>query len=102
MRDRKIINLPPINYYYHFLYESILEFFSKFVSNQLRMKALLVQSNSEAEMKFIADLLKKLGVSTRVMDAEEIEDYGMSILMKDVDRNKKVSRDTVMKKFKPK
>jgi hypothetical protein len=66
------------------------------------MKALLVQSNSQTEMKFISNLLKKLGVSIREMDAEEIEDYGMSILMKDVDRSKKISRDIVMKKLKSK
>ncbi len=66
------------------------------------MKALLVKSKSQTEMKFISDLLKKLGVSTRIMDTEEIEDYGMSILMKDVDRSKKVSREVVMKKLKSK
>ena len=66
------------------------------------MKALLVKSNSQAEMKFISDLLKKLGVSISVLDIEEFEDYGMSVLMKDVDRSKKVSRDTVMKKLKSK
>ncbi|MBK9402326.1 MAG: hypothetical protein IPN36_16230 [Bacteroidetes bacterium] len=64
------------------------------------MKALLVRSNSQTEMKFISDLLKKLGVSTRILNAEEIEDYGMSALMKDVDRSKKVSRETVMRKLK--
>ena len=36
------------------------------------MKALLVKSDSLIEMKFIADLLKKLGVFTREMDIEEI------------------------------
>ena len=64
------------------------------------MKALLVKSNSETEIKFITDLLKKLGVSTSVMDTEDIEDYGMSVLMKEADRSKKVSRETVMKKLK--
>lgn len=64
------------------------------------MKALLVKSKNETEMKFISDLLKKLGVSTRVMDTAEIEDQGMSILMKDIDRTKKVSREAVMKKLK--
>ncbi|HEX5111456.1 MAG TPA: hypothetical protein VFV79_01305 [Saprospiraceae bacterium] len=63
------------------------------------MKALVIKSTSQAELKFLSDLLKKLGVSARVMDIEEIEDYGMSLLMKDVDRSKKVSRDTVMKKL---
>jgi hypothetical protein len=66
----------------------------------LKMKGLLIKSSSQAELKFLSDLLKKLGVSVRVMDVEEIEDYGMSLLMKDVDRSKKVSRDTVMKKLK--
>lgn len=66
------------------------------------MKALLVKSRSQTEMKFISDLLKKLGVSARVLDTEEIEDYGMSALMKEVDRNKKVSRETVMRKLKSK
>ena len=64
------------------------------------MKALLIKSKSQAELKFLSDLLKKLGVSARVMDIEEIEDYGMGLLMKDVDRRKKVSRDIVMKKLK--
>jgi len=64
------------------------------------MKALLIKSKSPAELKFLSDLLKKLGVSARVMDIEEIEDYGLALMMKDVDRNKKVSRGTVMKKLK--
>jgi hypothetical protein len=66
------------------------------------MKALLVQSDSQTEIKFISDLLKKLGVSSRLMTADEVEDYGMSVLMKDVDRSKKLSRETVMKKLKSK
>jgi hypothetical protein len=66
------------------------------------MKAILVKSKNQTEMKFISDLLKKLGVSARVLDEEEIEDYGMSSLMKEVDRNKKVDRETVMRKLKSK
>ncbi len=66
------------------------------------MKALLVRSNSRSELKFIADLLKKLGVSTTEMSEEDVEDYGMAILMKEADRNKKVSREIVMRKLKSK
>jgi hypothetical protein len=66
------------------------------------MKALIVKSKSNAEMKFISDLLKKLGVTTRVLDEEEIEDFGMSTLMKGVDRTKKVSKEVVMRKLKSK
>jgi hypothetical protein len=66
------------------------------------MKALLVRSDNREEMKFIADLLKKLGVSTMELSDEDVEDYGMSILLKDVDRSKKVSREIIMKKLKSK
>ena len=66
------------------------------------MKALVVKSKDESEMKFISDLLKKLRITTIEIDLEEIEDLGMSILMKEVDRNKKVSREVVMKKLKSK
>ncbi len=33
------------------------------------------------------------------MSIEDIEDYGMTVLLKEADRNKKVTRDSVMKKF---
>lgn len=60
---------------------------------------MVIKSKSASEMKFISDLLKKLGVSTRLMDIDEIEDHGMSILMKEADRSKKVSRETIMRKL---
>jgi reverse gyrase len=60
----------------------------------------LVKSKNQAEMKFISDLLKKLGVSSSVLEMEEIEDLGMAKLLKKVDRNKKVSRELIMKKLK--
>ena len=64
------------------------------------MKALLVRFNNRAEMKFIADLLKKLGVSSMELSEEDVEDYGMSILLKDADRSKKSSREVIIKKLK--
>jgi hypothetical protein len=65
-----------------------------------QMKALIVKPKTQSEVKFISDLLKKLGIASTQMDWEELEDYGMSILMKDVDRSKKISRESVMKKLK--
>ena len=65
------------------------------------MKALIVQPKSKSEIKFISDLLKKLGVSARLLDVEEMEDLGLSVLMKSADRSKKVSRETILKKLKP-
>jgi hypothetical protein len=39
------------------------------------MEVLLVKSNSQTEMKFISDLLKKPSVSTGILDAEETKNY---------------------------
>lgn len=66
----------------------------------VQMKALIVKPKNQSEVKFVSDLLKKLGISSKQMEWEELEDYGMSILMKDVNRSKKISRESVMKKLK--
>ncbi len=64
------------------------------------MKALVVTPKSLAEIRFLSDLLKKLGFTSTVMEKEQIEDAGLSILMKQADRKKKVSRESIMKKLK--
>lgn len=64
------------------------------------MKALVVKAKNQTELKFLADLLKKLGIQSTQMEIEEVEDQAMSILMKKADRTKKVSRETIMKKLK--
>ena len=64
------------------------------------MKALLVQSTDPSELNFIAELLKKLGVKSNAISEEELEDLGLSMLLKNVDRSKKSSREAVMKKLK--
>jgi 7-cyano-7-deazaguanine synthase in queuosine biosynthesis len=64
------------------------------------MKAIVVKAKNQSEMKFVSDLLKKLGIPSTLMDIEEIEDQAMSVLMKKADRTKKVSRETIMKKLK--
>lgn len=63
------------------------------------MKGLVITAKSKSEFKFVSDLLKKLGISSSTMSEEELEDLGLSKLMKSVDRSKKVSRETVMAKL---
>ena len=63
------------------------------------MKALVVKPRNDSEFKFLADLLKKLGIGSSFLTAEELEDVGMSKLMKGVNKSKKVSRTAVMKKL---
>lgn len=64
------------------------------------MKAVLITPKTATEFKFISDLLKKLGVSSSTMTKEELEDLGLSKLMKSVDKTKKVSKNSVMQKLK--
>lgn len=63
------------------------------------MKALVIKPKDNSEFKFISDLLKKLGVGSSTLSDEEIEDIGMSKMLKAVDKSKKVSRTEIMKKL---
>ena len=63
------------------------------------MKALVITPKNDNEFKFLADLLKKLGVSSSALSDEDLEDIGMSKLMRGIDKTKKASRAEVMKKL---
>ncbi len=63
------------------------------------MKALVITPKNNNEFKFISDLLEKPGVSSSALSEEEIEDMGMSKLMRRIDQSKKVSRAEIMKKL---
>ncbi len=62
-------------------------------------RALVVKPRNNAEIKFLSNLFDKLGVQSALVDEDLIEDLGMSLLLKDTDRNKKVTRETIIKKL---
>lgn len=64
------------------------------------MKAVLITPKNESELKFVSNLLKKLGIEISTMSEEELEDLGLSKMMKKVDRTKKVSKESILKKLK--
>lgn len=64
------------------------------------MSPVVINPKNQSELKFISDLLEKLGIASHVLTEDEIEDFGMSLLMKEADRNKKVSKSSVLKKLK--
>ena len=64
------------------------------------MKAVLITPKTATEYKFISDLLKKLGVSSATISMEELEDLGLSKLMKLTNKTKKVSKEEILKKLK--
>lgn len=63
------------------------------------MKALVVTPKNRNELKFVTDLLKKLGVGSSTVNQDELEDIGMSKLLRQIDKTKKVSRTEIMKKL---
>jgi intein/homing endonuclease len=63
------------------------------------MKSIVITPKDDRELKFVSELLKKLGINSRVLSEEEQEDVGMSILMGEVDRSSKVSKAEIIKKL---
>jgi len=64
------------------------------------MKSIVVSPKNLTDMRFVFELLKKLSIPTKVLSDEEKEDLGLSILLREADRTKKVSRETIMRKLK--
>ena len=63
------------------------------------MKALVIKPKNDNELKFVTALLKKLGINSSTVTLEELEDIGLSKLMRKADKSKKVSRLEIMKKL---
>jgi hypothetical protein len=63
------------------------------------MKALVVTPQNDSEFKFLAGLLKKLGINSSALSYEDLEDIGMSKLMRGIDKTKKASRAEIMKEL---
>lgn len=64
------------------------------------MKAIVIAPQNSSEYQFISDLLKKHGISSSTMTKEQMEDLGLSKMLKGTNRSKKISRKTVMNKLK--
>lgn len=60
----------------------------------------MVNPKSQKELQFISELLSKLGVRSKVLSDEELEDLGLAVMMKDVDRSEVASEDEIMRKLK--
>jgi hypothetical protein len=63
------------------------------------METLLVQPKNAEELALLQTMLEKMSIGNMVISFEDKEDLGLLMLMKKADRNKRVSRETVMKKL---
>ncbi|HRG54169.1 MAG TPA: hypothetical protein PLL00_15175 [Bacteroidia bacterium] len=64
------------------------------------MKAMVITPKNPREFKFLSDLLKKLDILSSTMTEEEVEDLGLSKMLKKVDKTKKVSKESILRKLK--
>jgi len=63
------------------------------------MESLLITPRNKVEQKLLADLLTKMNIQVSVLNDEDKESLGMAALLKEADRNKKVSKETILQKL---
>jgi hypothetical protein len=63
------------------------------------MESIVITPKNKDEAKIITDLLAKMNINSKVISDEEKEDIGLLLMMKEADRNEKVSRDEIIKKL---
>jgi hypothetical protein len=63
------------------------------------MESIVINPKTHDEAKIVQDLLAKMNISSKIITDEEKEEMGLLAMMKEVDRNDKVSREDVMKKL---
>lgn len=63
------------------------------------MSSIVVNPKSQEEFEFVSELLQKLGIDTKVLSKEDVEDLGLAIMMKDVDRSEVVSEEEILTKL---
>jgi MoaA/NifB/PqqE/SkfB family radical SAM enzyme len=63
------------------------------------MKSVVITPKNKEELVFVNSLLKKLGISSKLLTIEEVEDFGLGKLMKEANRSKKDSKNIILKKL---
>lgn len=61
------------------------------------MNALIIKSNNKKELTLLKELVERMGLQSKSFTAEEMEDLGLGILMREVDRTQYSTRDEVMR-----
>ena len=64
------------------------------------MTTLVINAKSKSDLKFIAELAKKLGLYAKMLSTEEREDIALCRAIEEGLKTKKVSEKTIMKTLK--
>ena len=63
------------------------------------MEVAILQAADKADLKLLAEVARKMGIRMKVLTDEQKEDLGLGLLMKEADRNEKVSEQEIMRKL---
>jgi hypothetical protein len=63
------------------------------------MDALIIKSNNRSDLELLKKLVNKMGLQSKSLSEEDIEDIGLAIMMKKADRSKTISREKVFEKL---
>jgi len=61
------------------------------------MNSIIITPKNKEELDLIKEILRRMNIASAILTDEEKEELGLIEMMKNVDRNEKVSRETVMK-----
>lgn len=64
------------------------------------MQSALLTSESKADLRILIDLARKLGIKTKLLTKEEIEDYGLARAMKLSQTGEYIDTDKFIRKLK--
>ena len=65
-------------------------------------RTVVISMDNNEDYFFLESLLKKLGIKSTILTDEQREDIGLAMMMKEVDKNKTVPYEKVMKKLRGK
>jgi len=63
------------------------------------MDTIIVTPNNLEDFEFVIDLFSKMNIKAKILSSEEKEDILLGEMMKECDRSKKVSRESIMQKL---
>ncbi|MBO6794159.1 MAG: hypothetical protein JJ895_09615 [Balneolaceae bacterium] len=63
------------------------------------MESIIINPKNAEELNFINELLNKLGIQNKTVSSEILEDAGLSLLMREVDRSDSVSEEEIRNKL---
>ncbi len=63
------------------------------------MESIIINPKDKAEFELLTQILSRMNIASKVISEEHQEDLGLSILMKEADRDQKVYKETILESY---